>query len=258
MAKFNLEVDPLVMGQKILEDEQVVFGKEFKFRGESKPANVMFPEFIGHKGTFQMNTVDGITNTSRRIKIIADAKRPTGTIYINDIDVDAIQLVEKALMATDGYIGIEREDDWENNAQVINEFITILHLRRIALAIWYPNADPENEEVKFFNHVGLIGFLLRTIFPKSGYSVGYEETEDAFGNKTPCVNIYSGNTILYALGVHNVEGDPWSIVSMTRRHRLEVSEMALVETLLLMTSCVINSLEAGLPVFKNNTQQFRD
>jgi hypothetical protein len=251
MSTFNLEVNPKEIGEKILETEYRVLGKGFRFQNLSSgtPTKVEFPEFIGNKGTFQVNTLDGITGTKRRIKLITEAPKPTGTMYLNDIDADDIHLATCNPLQPGLRQELFVDDKWVGDAKIVNEIISIIHVRQLALTFWYPEDKDNEDDRKFFNRVGLIGYMLRTIFVKSGYSVGYEENESPMGTKVPCINVYSGKLVLYTLGI---DEDPWRITTITRRHVMEVAEMGPLETLLVLLCHTINSLESGVPMFTDN------
>jgi hypothetical protein len=250
MATFTMDIDVIKIGTEILGDELKVLGEDFEIRRNSPKVKteIDLPEFVGSGRVFQMNTVDGVTYTKRRIRLEAGKKVPTATIYINSIDADEIQLVSTNTTDTPTCQDIRTRDSWKGNANVINEIITIIQLRRLALSFWFQESSDTDEPVlDKFNKYGIIEFLLNTVFVRSGYTVRYEESGVTDGTDVPRINIYSGSTLLYSLGVRP---DSWTIFCINRIHNVDLDELKKVEMFLILSCNVLNSLNSGIPMFK--------
>lgn len=265
MSKFNLQLDTKQIGEDILRDEVKVLGEDFEIgRNLPKKETVLhLPEIIGGGGVFQLNTIDGVTRTKRRIRLETGNPVPTATMYLNSIDTEEIQLVsDEALMSISACYDLHVKEEWAENINIVNEIISIVQLRRLALAIWFPTEEVNADETKVkakrlekFNNYEVIEFLLNAVFVRSGYKVRYEEAGSRYVEAgvnaniadVPRINIYSGKTLLYSIGVRT---NPWSIICVTRMHNAELDELKKMEVFLILTCHVLNALSSGVPMFK--------
>lgn len=167
MAKFNLAIDPKAIAQGIYDDETLLFKRYFTTASRSLPT-VQLPEIICNNKSFLLNTVDMVTCTPRHFRVNAGSNEPDVRLPITNVDLDDINLDNTTMLSHQkhGVVGIHAQDIYLDlsNPRILNEVITIIHLRQIALHVW------EDTTVYNFNLYGGFGFgleyMIKALFYK--------------------------------------------------------------------------------------------
>ena len=167
MSIFNLPIDPNAIAQAICDDETLLFQNHFNGMKRSLPT-ITLPEIIGSNRTFQLNTVDKITCTPRRFKVVAAAPEPDIRMFINAVDPEEINLEPDMLGILDKPGSEMFGKEWDlkelqlnlDNPMILNEVITILHLRQIAKHIW----RSDQLHPYFVESIAVLKYVIKALF----------------------------------------------------------------------------------------------
>lgn len=164
MAKFNLAIDSKAIAQGIYDDETLLFERYFTTASRSLPT-VQLPEIICNNRSFLLNTVDAVTCTPRHFRVNAGSKEPSVRLPITAVDLIDVRL-DGGLLAQDICTDIRdfRIEDTcldLSDSNVLNEIISIIHLRQIALHIW-----KEDQLCPYFHTIGSLEYMVKALFYK--------------------------------------------------------------------------------------------
>lgn len=170
MAKFNLGIDPKAIAKAIYDDETLLFQNYFTTASRSLP-EVQLPEIICNNKSFLLNTIDMVTCTPRHFRVNAGSKEPNVRLPITMVDLPDIELDDKMLVQPSCPdtmdFKIENVHLDLSNPWILNEVISIVHLRQIALHMW-----EENQLCPYFHTIGSLEYIIKALFYKEAIYTG--------------------------------------------------------------------------------------